>query len=533
MALLVHNLALGLDEGEDLLVAKAAKKLRLAAERIGSVRIVRKSLDARPRHMRWIYSIAVDVAAKQREVLRRCSGGDVQEFKHPARPRVLRGQEPMAGPPVIVGAGPAGLFAAVLLAEAGYQPLVLDRGQPVEQRDQDVRKFVTDRTLDPESNFVFGEGGAGTYSDGKLYSRTHDPLGGWILEQFVAFGADPLVAISGKPHVGSDELPDICRRMREYIESLGGEVRYGTRVDGLEMADAKVRAITLGDGERIGAGCLLPAIGHSARDTYKMLAAAGVPLAARPFQMGLRIEHPQGLIDRAQLGAFAGREDIGPADYHLVARGAAGGGRDVYTFCMCPGGRVLPTNHQTGTICTNGGSAARRDSGWASAAVVMSVAAEQFGDDPLEGLAMQERIERECFAAAGGDYSPGAQRVEDFLAGRASDGELKTSSLIDAAPVDFNRLLPDFLVGGLHAGMADFAKRIEGFAGGEAMFLGPETRASCPVRIVRDRESRVSPAADNLYPIGEGAGYAGGIVSAAVDGLRSAEAVIGRYAPAR
>ena len=343
------------------------------------------------------------------------------------------------------------------------------------------------------------------------------------------FGADPDIAVSGKPHVGSDRLGGICQRMRRHIEAAGGDVRFGLRVDDVALADGKVRALTLSDGQRIGVSCVLIGVGHSARDTYAMLARRQVRLSAKPFQMGVRIEHPQALIDRAQLDRFAGRDDVGHADYHLVARGAAGQ-RDVYTFCMCPGGRVLPTNHQPQAICSNGGSTRARDSGWASSGVVTAVAPEQFGDDPLAGLAMQEQIERACFRAGGGDYSLCAQHVTDFLAERPSTGAMETSSLTGARGCDFNALLPRFLCRSLHNALPVLAGRIPGFAGAQAVLLGPETRASGPVRIDRDRQTRAGVTADNLYPIGEGAGYAGGIVSAAVDGLRSAETVIARYA---
>ncbi|NLF31118.1 MAG: NAD(P)-binding protein [Planctomycetes bacterium] len=529
MALLIHNLALGLDEPTDALAPLAARKMRIDPERIRSLRIARKSLDARPNRMRWVYSVIVDTDVHQPQILRRTRGADVQAYSRPASPRVHPGQEKAAGPPVVVGTGPAGLFAALLLAQAGYRPLVLDRGRDVDRRDADVRAYVATRTLNPESNFVFGEGGAGAYSDGKLYTRTRDPLAGWLLEQFVAFGADPEVAVSGKPHVGSDRLPAVSRAMRQRIEGLGGTVRWEARVDGLEIADGAVRAVRLADGERIAAGSVLLGVGHSARDTFAMLAGGGIGLSAKTFQMGLRIEHPQAMIDRVQYGEHAGRADLGASDYHLVARGAAGDG-DLYTFCMCPGGRVLPTNHQPGTLCTNGGSNRLRDSGWANAGLVIGVSGDRFGGDPLEGLALQERIERACFAAACGTYALAAQRAEDFLARRASAGELTTSSLIGAAPVDFNDLLPPYLVEALHAGLWQMDAVIPGFAGPDAVLLGPETRASGPVRIDRSRETRACPAADNLYPIGEGAGFAGGIISAAVDGLRSAQAVISRYA---
>lgn len=532
MALLVHNISLGLDEGEDRLAANAARKLGVPIEAVRSLRVARKSLDARVRHMQWVYSVIVELASDQRGVMHRQGGRDVRLYAPPARPRMKAGTQRTESPPVVVGAGPAGLFAAMLLAEAGYRPIVLERGRDVASRHRDVRNYIHHRRFDPQSNLLFGEGGAGAYSDGKLYTRTHDPLVDWLIRRFVEFGAAADVAIMGKPHVGSDRLPRVCLNLRRAIEAAGGQVHFAARVEGLDIADGRVRTVRLADGERIGAGCVLLAVGHSARDTYRLLAEQGVRLSARPFQMGVRIEHPQGLIDRSQFGPHAGRADIGAADYHMVARGA-GEDRDVFTFCMCPGGRVLPANSQEQTVCTNGGSRRARASGWANSALVTTVYPREFGDDPLEGLALQERIERECFHAAGGDYSLCAQRVRDFLRETPSEPGPRTSSLIGAAGCDLNGLLPRMLVRALHRALPMFEERIAGFAGPEAMLLGPETRASGPVRIDRDRETRVSPSADNLYPAGEGAGFAGGIVSSAVDGLRSAEAIIARYAPVR
>lgn len=545
MALLVRNLTITLDEPEEAIREKAARRLRVAPDAIERYAVVRRSIDARDRErITLVYHIEVALAGgskQERQVMSRRHRQDVVKLPTAGTPaaecgrgrlgQIEAGGEPMANRPVIIGFGPAGMFAALWLAKHGYRPLVLERGQGVKARHRDIlHRFYRLHEFDAESNLLFGEGGAGAYSDGKLYTRVNDPRRRDILEVFVEHGGQRDILIDARPHLGSDWIPTICRRIRDTIIALGGEVRFGTRLDSIEVSDGALRAIRAG-GETIPCGPLLLGIGHSARDTIRLLIGAGVTVAAKPFQLGVRVEHPQSLVDRWQYGSACGHARLPPAEYHLVAKGAARERGDVYSFCMCPGGVILPTNESPGLIATNGASRFRRGAPFANSGLVLTVPVEEIGNDALTGLEYLERIERAAFESTGGDYRVPAQRGPDFVADRASDGVLETSYPLGGQWTELRRFLPEFVITGMRRALVDLNSRLPGFAGPDCLVTAPETRASAPVRILRDAETRESVSARGLYPIGEGAGYAGGIMSAAMDGIITAETIIQRFAP--
>lgn len=542
MPILVRGLTLGLDEPEERLRERAAARLRVRPDDIRAWAIVRRALDAR-KHDRLSFTYNLELALagppkREAQLVRRLRRPDVSLLA-PEPPQPLDpGPEPMRERPIVVGFGPSGMFAAYLLAVYGYRPLVIERGADVTTRHRDIMvDFYRNRDFHPESNLLYGEGGAGTYSDGKLYTRVNDPRVRQVLEIFYQHGADPDILVDGKPHVGSDKLPGICRRLRMHIEELGGEVRFGARLDDVLIEGDRLAGVVINN-ERIACGPLLLGIGHSARDTLRMLAQRGVRFESKPFQIGVRIEHPQALVDRWQYGPKCGHERLPPADYHLVAKGAAGAKGDLFSFCMCPGGTILPTNESAGEIATNGASRSQRSGEFANAGLVITLDPrdlfpEASAADPLQGLAYQEALERKAFAMTGGTYEVPCQRASDFVARRPSDGTLSTSYPLGGRWTNLWELLPHDVAQAVSCGVTLLERRLPGFAGGDGLITAPETRASGPVRIVRDPQTRQSISTEGLYPVGEGAGYAGGIISAAIDGLKSAELIIQRYAPTR
>ena len=535
MALLVRNLAVGLDDDDEALRAKAAKRLRVPADAIRNCTVVRRAIDAREKtDIRLVYAVEVTLAGgakEDRRVLQGVRRQDVTLLQPPAVETLVHGTEPMPERPVIIGFGPAGMFAALWLAREGYRPLVLERGQGVKTRHRDIlQRFYREHDFDAESNLLFGEGGAGAYSDGKLYTRVNDPHMRQILDVFVERGGKSDILVDARPHLGSDYIPTLCWRIREEIIALGGEIRFGSRLDRLELRDGRVESIRVNN-ETIRPGPLLLGIGHSARDTIRMLVGAGVRVSAKPFQLGVRVEHPQSLVDRWQYGGLCGHRRLPPAEYHLVSKGAGGDLGDVYSFCMCPGGTILPTNESPQLVATNGASREARNGPFANSGLVLTISPAEIHDDPIEGLTYLERLEQRAFELTGGDYRVPAQRAADFLADRDSDGALETSYPFGGRWTPIREILPGSVIAGVQRALADLARRMPGFAGSDCLVTGPESRASAPVRFERDHLTRESVSAAGLYPIGEGAGYAGGIMSAAADGITTAEAIIRRFAP--
>jgi len=519
----IRGLSLSLDEPEELLYREAARALHVPAGAISSLTIRRRSIDARRKTaIRLVYT--ADVSLRGGTAARlggRVSAVSEERWTVP-RPASLPEERP-----VVVGFGPGGIFAALALAEAGLRPLVLERGLDVERRRKKVDAFWRSGRLDPDCNVQFGEGGAGTFSDGKLNTGIHDHRVRWVLEQFRLAGAQDDILIDAKPHIGTDVLAGVVKALRLRIESLGGEVRFGCRLTGLERAGGALRAIAY---ETDGAASVQPcrrlilAVGHSARDTFAMLESQGVPMVRKPFSMGVRIEHRQSWLNAAQYGPSAGHPRLPPADYKLAAHLPGGG--SAYTFCMCPGGQVVAAASEAGGVVTNGMSRAARDGENCNAALLVTLRPEDFpGEGVLAGMAWQRTLERGAFSL-GGDYRAPAQLVGDFLAGResAGPGDVLPSYRPGVVYTELRRCLPGTITDVLARALPVFDRKLPGFAQGGAVLTGPETRSSCPVRILRD-ETCQSPLR-GLYPCGEGAGYAGGIVSAAADGLRCAEALI-------
>ncbi|VXC46603.1 conserved hypothetical protein [Burkholderia sp. 8Y] len=428
--------------------------------------------------------------------------------------------------PVVIGMGPCGLFAGLILAQMGFRPIILERGKAVRERTKDTWGLWRRKELQPESNVQFGEGGAGTFSDGKLYSQIKDPkhYGRKVLDEFVKAGAPEDILFLSRPHIGTFRLVSMVEKMRATIHQLGGEVRFQQRVEDIDIDNGKVRGVRLSNGEALRCDHVVLAVGHSARDTFEMLHKRGVFMEAKPFSLGFRIEHPQGVIDRSRFGKFAGHERLGAADYKVVHH--CSNGRAVYSFCMCPGGTVVAATSEPGRVVTNGMSQYSRAERNANAGIVVGITPEDFPGGPLAGIAFQRRWEERAFELGGGDYCAPAQLVGDFIAGRASTslGSVIPSYKPGVKPTDLSTALPDYVIEAIREALPAIDKKLPGFAMHDAVLTGVETRTSSPLR-VRRKEDYQSVNVEGLYPAGEGAGYAGGIYSAAIDGIEVAEAV--------
>jgi uncharacterized protein len=524
MLLRITNLRSRIEAPETELPQRAAKTMGVAAECFRSLKILRKSLDARQRDaLEFVYSLVVDVP----DNLKARVSGDVRVEPFQQEPFFDPdpGQTPLPNRPVIVGSGPAGLLAGYYLALKGYRPIILERGLPVKQRVPAIRTFDRGGELDVENNYLFGEGGAGCFSDGKLTCRISGPDVDWVLQSFVDCGGRPSLVYEQRPHLGSNKLPMICRNFRRKIEALGGEYRFGCRLDGLMFQDSRLVTST----GVIAASQVLLAMGHSARDTYRMLLEAGFPLRPKAFQLGLRIEHPQELINERKYGRAEYLSQLGAADYSLIAKGQ----RDLFTFCMCAGGIVIPSVSEPNMFCSNGMSNSRHDTPFANSGLVVTLDPDQFGSDhPLAGVELQRKYESLAFRIAGSNYQAPVQRAKDFLAGRTPSHSqvIESSYQRGVTPSNLNELLPPVILQTIHAGLPLMDAKWNGKYIPDAVLVGPEMRGSSPVRIDRDRESFQIPGVAGVYPIGEGAGYAGGIVTAAVDGLRAARKVVEQFA---
>jgi len=525
------ELRLPLDHSADELRAAILKRLGIASADLLDWTVFRRGYDARKRAA-IVLTYTLDLRLRDETgVLARLAGDShVGPTPDTAYHYVARAPQPPPAPrPVVIGSGPCGLFATLLLAQMGFRPLLLERGKAVRERTQDTWGLWRKGQLNPESNVQFGEGGAGTFSDGKLYSQIKDPAwrGRKVLTEFVKAGAPQEILYVSKPHIGTFKLVTMVENMRAEIEGLGGEIRFNSRVEDIAIEHGAVRGLSLADGEFIAASHVVLAVGHSARDSFRMLHARGVHIEAKPFSIGLRVEHPQSLIDRARFGKFAGHALLGAADYKLVHHCA--NGRSAYSFCMCPGGTVVAATSEPERVVTNGMSQYSRNERNANAAIVVGVTPADFpgsDTDPLAGIEFQRHWESQAFAAGGGDYSAPAQRVGDFLAGRASTslGSVVPSYTPGVRAGELASCLPDYAVAALREALPAFGRQIRGFDMDDAVLTGVETRTSSPIRITRGADFQ-SVNTRGLYPAGEGAGYAGGILSAAVDGIKVAEAV--------
>lgn len=548
----IHEIKRSLGEEPDIIPRRILKKLNVKGLEISEYQMVKESVDARNKaEIKLVYSVDFvpslrgrNVEATEAFLLDQCKGVKLERTPDMSYRPVPPGEKELKHRPVIAGFGPCGMFAGLILSELGYAPLIIERGKPIEARVRDVDRFWEQGILDPESNVQFGEGGAGLFSDGKLTTQIKDPRVRKVLEEFVKAGGDPELLYKQKPHIGTDVLRRIVLNIRKKIIENGGEILFQSRLSGLALTEdagtKRLRGIIVNEENSIDAEVLVLAVGHSARDTFRTLNEHGVSMAQKPFSIGVRIEHPQSMVNEAQYGTDWETYMLGAADYKLSHH--CENGRGVYTFCMCPGGYVVGAASQEGSVVTNGMSYHDRGSAFANSALLVDVRIEDFPDEtPLSGVEFQEKYERLAFAAGGGNYHAPAQRLKDFMGNTRlesaqprnvqASGDGKPSVEPTYRPgvtwTDLSACLPEFAVDAMREAIPVLGRKLKGFDLGEAVMTGVETRSSSPVRITRNQN--LMSSLKGLYPAGEGAGYAGGIMSAAVDGIRIAEEIVKKY----
>lgn len=523
----LSEIKLPLDHPESAIASAICKKLRIAPTELLQHTIFKRSYDARKKSkIQLVYIVDVETTRDTALLQRFQKDPHVKSAPDMSYHMVAQAPTDLGVRPIVVGTGPCGMFAGLLLAQMGFRPILLERGKSVRDRSVDTFRFWLKKHLNPESNAQFGEGGAGTFSDGKLYSQVRDPkhYGRKVLTELVNAGAVPEILYINKPHIGTYRLVKIVQNIRATIEELGGEIHFQRRVTDVDIDQGQVRGVQLEDGEYLASSHVVLAVGHSARDTFEMLCDRGVYIEPKPFSIGFRIEHPQSLINHCRFGDQAGNKLLGSADYKLVHH--CENGRSVYSFCMCPGGKVVAAASEPGRLVTNGMSEYARNESNANSAIVVGITPEDYPPGPLGGIALQRSLEERAFELGGRSYEAPGQLVGDFLAGQPSTafGSVTPSYKPGIKLGDLSESLPEYAIAAIREALLAFDKKIHGFAMADAVLTGIETRTSSPIRIKRDAQYQ-SINTMGLYPAGEGAGYAGGILSAGIDGIKVAEAV--------